>query len=170
MAAANVRASLLIKPFDGHKRQQPGNRFLRPRYCTTNAVAGKICVLPLASTRSTRQSWMSSRKSNARFAAAAVGSNGEEQETDDNIQEIPLSMIRRPLARSRSNDAEKVQRLAESIAEIGLLEPIDVLEVDGSYYGFSGCHRYEAHQVLGKDTIRCNIIKATEKTLRMHLM
>jgi len=113
---------------------------------------------------------MSSRKSNARFAAAAVGSNGEEQETDDNIQEIPLSMIRRPLARSRSNDAEKVQRLAESIAEIGLLEPIDVLEVDGSYYGFSGCHRYEAHQVLGKDTIRCNIIKATEKTLRMHLM
>ena len=30
-----------------------------------------------------------------------------------------------------------------SIEEVGLKEPIDVLEVEGKYYGFSGCHRYE---------------------------
>ena len=30
-----------------------------------------------------------------------------------------------------------------SIEEVGLKEPIDVLEVEGNYYGFSGCHRYE---------------------------
>ena len=66
-------------------------------------------------------------------------------------------------------DPNKVKQLAESIAEIGLQEPvslsgdhsrffekhswctnlltfmlqIDVLEVEGRYYGFSGCHRYE---------------------------
>lgn len=79
-------------------------------------------------------------------------------------------------------DDEKVRALMDSIAEIGLQEPvrtvpaqtcvacsfcslheikeqkriaradwvllmrvhkIDVLEVDGQYYGFSGCHRYE---------------------------
>ena len=67
-------------------------------------------------------------------------------------------------------DPEKVKDLANSIAEIGLQEPvrlasghirplvyrrgmqslrtlttpqIDILEVEGQYYGFSGCHRYE---------------------------
>lgn len=40
-------------------------------------------------------------------------------------------------------DQEKVAALMVSIQEIGLQEPIDVLLVDGVYYGFSGCHRYE---------------------------
>lgn len=30
-----------------------------------------------------------------------------------------------------------------SIEEVGLQEPIDVLEVEGQLYGFSGCHRFE---------------------------
>ena len=70
-----------------------------------------------------------------------------------------------------SADADKVQALIESIKDIGLQEPvcalrnlaspicsgsiplnafdtpfcmqIDVLFVEGKYYGFSGCHRYE---------------------------
>lgn len=57
------------------------------------------------------------------------------------VQEIPLNQIQRPLP--RKNDPEKVLALMESIAEIGQQEPIDVLEVEGKYYGFSGCHRYE---------------------------
>jgi len=32
--------------------------------------------------------------------------------------------------------------------------------------GFSGCHRYEAHQKLGLPTIRCKIRKGTKETLR----
>lgn len=36
-----------------------------------------------------------------------------------------------------------------SIEEVGLHEPIDVLEVDGQYYGFSGCHRFEASAGAG---------------------
>lgn len=43
----------------------------------------------------------------------------------------------------RTNDALKVEALMESIADIGLQEPIDVLLVDGKFYGFSGCHRFE---------------------------
>lgn len=67
-----------------------------------------------------------------------------------------------------SADQDKVQALMESIQEIGLKEPvslpirqqllsvplsslpisvlclqIDILEVDGKFYGFSGCHRFE---------------------------
>ncbi|XP_030546470.1 sulfiredoxin, chloroplastic/mitochondrial [Rhodamnia argentea] len=85
------------------------------------------------------------------------------------IVELPLDKIRRPLMRTRANDPVKVKDLMDSIREIGLQVPIDVLEVDGVYYGFSGCHRYEAHQRLSLPTIRCKVRKATKETLRHHL-
>ncbi len=83
------------------------------------------------------------------------------------IKEIPLEQIRRPLP--RQTDSDKVKLLMESIAEIGLQEPIDVLLVEGKYYGFSGCHRFEAHQNLGKKTIRCRIRQAPLSVLKKHL-
>jgi len=58
----------------------------------------------------------------------------------------------------------------QSINEIGLQEPIDVLEVEGVYYGFSGCHRFEAHQRLGLPTILCRVRKANKQVLKMHMM
>lgn len=83
------------------------------------------------------------------------------------IQEVPVNQIRRPLP--KQTDRAKVERLARSIAQEGLHEPIDVLEVDGQYYGFSGCHRYEAHQLLGKETIKCRIRRAPRSVLRSHI-
>ncbi|CAH9076224.1 unnamed protein product [Cuscuta epithymum] len=85
------------------------------------------------------------------------------------IVELPLDKIRRPLMLTRANDPQKVQELMDSVRAIGLQVPIDVLEVDGVYYGFSGCHRYEAHQRLGLPTIRCKVRRATKETLRHHL-
>eukprot|EP00249_Psilotum_nudum_P016679 c25941_g1_i4 orf=122-502(+) len=85
------------------------------------------------------------------------------------IADVPLNQIRRPLLKTRSNNPDRVKALMESIAEIGLQEPIDVLEVDGVYYGFSGCHRFEAHQRLRLPTIRCRIRRGTKETLRHHL-
>lgn len=83
------------------------------------------------------------------------------------VEELALKDIHRPLY--RHNDQDKVAALMASIAEIGLQEPIEVLEVEGRYYGFSGCHRYEACARLGHDTIRCRIRRATPAVLRMHL-
>lgn len=83
------------------------------------------------------------------------------------LEDIPINRIRRPLP--RGNDPQKVEALMDSIREIGLQEPIDVLEVDGEYYGFSGCHRYEACQRLGHDTIRCNVRRAPKAVLQRHL-
>ncbi|MGQ4648638.1 chromosome partitioning protein ParB [Lyngbya aestuarii] len=83
------------------------------------------------------------------------------------VREIPLGQIRRPLP--RDNDQQKVEALMESIAKEGLKEPIDVLEVDGQYYGFSGCHRFEAHQRLGKETIKCRVRRAPRSVLQRHL-
>lgn len=47
---------------------------------------------------------------------------------------------------------------------------IDVLLVEGQYYGFSGCHRFEAHQRLGLATIKCRVRKANKQVLKMHMM
>ncbi|MGB3766342.1 MAG: sulfiredoxin [Phormidesmis sp.] len=83
------------------------------------------------------------------------------------IKEIPIRAIRRPLY--RENDEDKVRSLMASIAEIGLQEPIDVLEVEGQYYGFSGCHRYEACSRLGHEMILARVRKAPKSVLKMHL-
>lgn len=83
------------------------------------------------------------------------------------VEDIPLHQIKRPLPRATDNT--KVEALMASIAEIGLQEPIDILEVDGQFYGFSGCHRFEAHQRLGKETIRCRIRRAPRSVLKMHM-
>ncbi|XP_010518995.1 PREDICTED: sulfiredoxin, chloroplastic/mitochondrial [Tarenaya hassleriana] len=111
------------------------------------------------------------------FSVSASSSNGAAPSSDSGggggagplIVELPLGNIRRPLMRTRANDQKKVKELMDSISEIGLQVPIDVLEVDGTYYGFSGCHRYEAHQQLGLPTIRCKVRKGTKETLRHHL-
>jgi uncharacterized ParB-like nuclease family protein len=83
------------------------------------------------------------------------------------VEDVSIAKIRRPLY--RQNDAAKVEALMRSIAEIGLQEPIDVLEVEGEYYGFSGCHRFEACSRLGHETIRCKVRRAPRSVLKMHL-
>ncbi|KAG5234429.1 sulfiredoxin [Salix suchowensis] len=100
---------------------------------------------------------------------AVPGTSSSRQNGGPVILEMPLDKIRRPLMRTRANDQNKVKELMDSIKAIGLQVPIDVLEVDGVYYGFSGCHRYEAHQRLGLPTIRCKIRRGTKETLRHHL-
>lgn len=83
------------------------------------------------------------------------------------VEQIPIKQIRRPLF--RQNDQTKVADLMASIQEIGLQEPIDVLEVEGEYYGFSGCHRYEACTRLGHETILCRVRRAPRSVLQRHL-
>ncbi len=83
------------------------------------------------------------------------------------VEAIPIQQIRRPLY--RQNDPAKVANLMESIQAIGLQEPIEILEVDGEYYGFSGCHRYEACARLGHETILCRVRRAPRSVLAKHL-
>ncbi|PUZ61978.1 hypothetical protein GQ55_4G321600 [Panicum hallii var. hallii] len=119
-----------------------------------------------ASGRRSRNLALSASSSNG---AAVPSLTSDSDKKGPVIMEIPLDKIRRPLMRTRANDPAKVQELMDSIRVIGLQVPIDVLEVDGVYYGFSGCHRYEAHQRLGLPTIRCKVRRGTKETLRHHM-
>eukprot|EP01026_Neomeris_dumetosa_P017859 TRINITY_DN16947_c0_g1_i1.p2 TRINITY_DN16947_c0_g1~~TRINITY_DN16947_c0_g1_i1.p2 ORF type:complete len:159 (-),score=10.25 TRINITY_DN16947_c0_g1_i1:348-824(-) len=94
----------------------------------------------------------------------------QNKKSDRQILHLPLKAIRRPMQKTRSYDQEKIRALMVSIKEIGLQEPIEVLEVEGKFYGFSGCHRFEAHEKLGMETIKCRVRKANQKILKMHMM
>ena len=84
------------------------------------------------------------------------------------IATLPLRAIRRPL--QRDLDEAKVEALMASITSEGQKEPIDVLEVEGQFWGFNGCHRVAAHERLGRDTIRARVRRAPPSVLRMHLL
>ena len=81
---------------------------------------------------------------------------------------LPLAAITRPL--QRQLDEAKVAWLMEAIAAEGQQEPIDVLELDGRYWGFNGCHRWAAHERLGLTTIRARVRRATPEVLRLHML
>ncbi len=81
---------------------------------------------------------------------------------------LPLAAIRRPL--QRALDGARLAALIESIGAEGQQEPIDVLEVDGVFWGFNGCHRVAALEHLGRTTIRARVRRANREVLRMHLM
>jgi uncharacterized ParB-like nuclease family protein len=80
---------------------------------------------------------------------------------------LPLAAIRRPL--QRALDEAKLAALMASIAAEGQREPIDVLEVEGQFWGFNGCHRVAAHERLGLTSIRARVRRANREVLRMHL-
>ena len=75
-----------------------------------------------------------------------------------NVQKIPLSLITLPVEmHRRALDAARLEELAASIKDIGLLNPITV-ERDGDHYVLRAGHRrYEAHRLLRLDTIEANI-------------
>ena len=56
--------------------------------------------------------------------------------------------------RLRELDDTKVYVLMESIQLVGLLHPI-VIDSDNNL--LAGNHRLEAHRILGRDTIECEI-------------
>ncbi|KAH7569643.1 hypothetical protein JRO89_XS06G0225300 [Xanthoceras sorbifolium] len=128
------------------------------------------------------------------FTGSSPGSRSNSATGGPVIVELPLEKIKRPLI--RTSDPKKVKELMDSIQKIGLEVPVDVIEVDGVYYGtcssesslkcyytysfflfnfcftcigLSGCHRYEAHQRLGLLKIRCKVRHGTKETLRHYL-
>ena len=84
------------------------------------------------------------------------------------LAKVKVSDINRP--HQSVIDESKVEYLMESISEIGLQEPVDLLEFNGRLYGFNGCHRYTAHKRLGMEYIDAKIRQVDRSTFKLHLM
>ena len=79
---------------------------------------------------------------------------------------IKISEIRENKGR-RLAEVAKVEELAESIEQIGLINPITVTETNNQYLLVAGLHRLEAHKMLGKDKIEANILTGTDLELEL---
>jgi ParB/RepB/Spo0J family partition protein len=75
-----------------------------------------------------------------------------------NIEEIYI-----PAAKRGPIDAEKVQALAESIAETGMQSPILVRPDKQRYVLVSGLHRLEACKALGEIKVKANVVQAIKR-------
>lgn len=79
---------------------------------------------------------------------------------------IKISEIRENKGR-RLAEVAKVKELAESIEQIGLINPITVAETNNQYLLVAGLHRLEAHKILGKDKIEASILTGTDLELEL---
>lgn len=67
----------------------------------------------------------------------------------------------------RELDRSAVNRLAESIEQIGLRHPITVREKNGKYQLIAGRHRLEACRKLGREHVPAIIVKMTNDEARL---
>ena len=89
------------------------------------------------------------------------------------IGEINLSQIEaNPNQPRREFREESLRELADSIREIGIVQPITLREIEGERYQIiAGERRFRASQLAGKDTIPAYIITADdESTMEMALV
>jgi len=70
---------------------------------------------------------------------------------------IPLDVIDEIDDQPFPINEEKIEQIADSIENVGVIEPIIVVENLGRYKILSGRHRYRACQKLGKEDIPCYI-------------
>jgi ParB family chromosome partitioning protein len=89
------------------------------------------------------------------------------------IGEIKLSQIEaNPNQPRREFSEESLRELADSIREIGIVQPITLREIEGERYQIiAGERRFRASQLAGKETIPAYIITADdESTMEMALV
>jgi len=75
------------------------------------------------------------------------------------IVSVPIEQIYVPQKLRKPVDAQKVESIAESIAEIGQQSPILVRRDSERFVLVSGLHRLEACRALGETTIKANIVQ-----------
>lgn len=90
--------------------------------------------------------------------------NEEYFEAGGQIVLIPHNVIRLSSTNTRkSNDINELERLAQSIRENGLLQPITVRQISSIYQVVTGERRFRAAKIAGLCVIPCIIIRAEEE-------
>ncbi len=104
---------------------------------------------------------------------ALISTEDVRTEGSSTINEIDISLIERnPNQPRREFDEEALKELADSIAEIGIIQPITLRELDnGRYQIIAGERRWRASQKAGLSSIPAYIRTASdEKVMEMALI
>ncbi len=98
---------------------------------------------------------------------ALISTEEVHTEGSSTINEVPLDEISvNPNQPRREFDQEALQELADSIAEIGIIQPITLRKTgDGSYQIIAGERRYRASILAGKTTIPAYIRTADDENV-----
>ncbi|MDD2267445.1 ParB/RepB/Spo0J family partition protein [Sulfuricurvum sp.] len=98
-------------------------------------------------------------------AGASLGTNTPDV-TDTNVGDIPIARIDpNPYQPRLDYDPIVVRERADSIDKHGLLQPIAVRRNGDRYTLIAGQTRLEAHKLLGRETIKSNIIDASDEDM-----
>ena len=115
-----------------------------------------------------KQKFTLGRGLDALISTEAVRTSGS-----SSIGEIEISKIfANPNQPRRDFNEEALQELADSIKELGVIQPITLRKMDdGTYQIIAGERRFRASQLAGKATIPAYILKADdEETMEMALI
>jgi ParB family chromosome partitioning protein len=82
----------------------------------------------------------------------------------EKIEVVKLDQIDRPTKIARESiDPEKIRELAESIREVGLLEPVLLRPSNGRFEMVAGDRRFLAHRLLGLKEIKAIVKKLDDR-------
>lgn len=109
---------------------------------------------------------MTSKINPALLAQIAAGASLKTENIKSDVNDINVAdIVSNPHQPRLDIDAVEVAALAESIRIHGLIQPIAVIRSGNGYTLVSGHSRVEAHKIIGRDTIRANIIDANKEDL-----
>jgi ParB family chromosome partitioning protein len=104
----------------------------------------------------------------ALLAQIAAGASLKTEKSVSHVDDINVvDIIPNPHQPRMDYDPTELGALAESIRLHGLIQPIAVVRNDHGFTLVAGHSRLEAHKILGRDTIRANIIEADDDDLAM---
>lgn len=111
---------------------------------------------------------MSSKMSPAMLAQIAAGASLKTEKSVSHVDDINVAdIVPNPHQPRMDYDPVEIRALAESIRLHGLIQPIAVVRSSSGFTLVSGHSRLEAHKILGRETIRANIIEADDDDLAM---
>ena len=115
-----------------------------------------------------KQKFTLGRGLDALISTDAVRTSGSSSIGEIEIEKI----VANPNQPRRDFNEEALQELADSIKELGVIQPITLRKMDdGTYQIIAGERRYRASQLAGKTTIPAYILKADdEDTMEMALI
>ena len=98
--------------------------------------------------------------------------NTAESDAPDRILNIPLGDLRPNANQPRADfDDQQIAELAQSVREVGILQPLLVRHHPNGYELIAGERRLRAAQSIGLDTVPCRVTSATdEKSMEMALI